>query len=111
MQRSMMESPIGFLLPGRVLKLVLHVKQPHSNRRRKQRNREMYEQEQFYTHKPGDSHNQSGDPDIGRHDAKPRSQPAAHHADWKAVAQEEQMSRSKSEHNQGVPIQPIENLL
>src|SRR4029079_14537993 len=106
-QRSNMEIPITLALPKRVVVLVLDIKQPDADRRRKKRDGQVYEKKQSNANPPDDCSDQYSNSSIGRHDAQPGSPTAAHHSDGQTVTKKEQVSRPQAEHHRRVPIETI----
>ena len=101
------QAPIPVIRPDGMLELVLHVEQPHADRSGDQRDRQMQQQERPHADPPHHAADDERDRAIGRHGADPRRPTFPHQAQGQAVAQDEQIDRANTEHDDGIAVEPI----
>src|SRR6266511_6388173 len=106
-ERRRVQVPGPILGPERALELMLDVEQPDPDGSSKKRNWEVHQQEWPNADEPYHDGDQSRDRSVRRHGAEPGLAAPAHHADRQPVPQDEQISGTKAEHDNGVPIQAI----
>src|SRR5947208_14634281 len=106
-ERRRVRVPGPILGPERALELMLDVEQPDPDGSSKKRNWEVHQQEWPNADEPYHDGNQNRDRSVRRHGAEPGLPAPAHHADRQRVLQDEQISGTKTEHDDGVPIEAI----
>src|SRR5262245_23305770 len=99
-ERRRVQVPGPILDPERALELI-------PNGSSKKRNWEVHQQEWPNADEPYHEGDQSRDRSVRRHGAEPGLAAPAHHADRQPVPQDEQISGTKAEHGNGMPIQTI----
>jgi hypothetical protein len=99
--------PVRVLFPGRLLELVLHVEQPHAERRGEQDDGKLDEQECPDADEPDQRRGEQRNREVGRHGAEPGLPPGAHQPERQPVLQQEQVGRTDAEHDQRMPVQAI----
>ena len=106
-ERRRVQVPGPILGPERALELMLDVEQSDPDGSSKKRNWKVHQQEWPNADEPYHDGDQSRDRSVRRHGAEPGLAAPAHHADRQPVPQDEQISGTKAEHDNGVPIQAI----
>src|SRR6516162_5452831 len=102
-----MEVPALVALPGRLLKLMLHIEQPYAGRGGEQHDRKMHKQERLYADEPHERRDDQGNREVGCHCAGPRLPTVAHEADRETVLQQKQIGWSDPEHDERMAVKSV----
>ena len=82
LQRSLVKAPSLIMGPGGVLELVLDIEQPHTDRRRQDRNRQVHKQEWPKADQPDHRGDQDRDGGVRAHCTYPGLPAVTHHPYW-----------------------------
>src|SRR6266705_3643857 len=106
-KRRVLQVPSSIMSPHGVLKLVLNIEQPDTDRSSKQHDRDMHEEECADADEPYYRGDESHDGDIGPHRAEPGHPPITHEPDRNPVLHDKQISRTEAEHDKRVSVDAV----